>query len=512
MSNKKQIAKNTLMLYFRMILIMGVTLYTSRVVLEVLGVEDFGIYNIVGGVVTMFSFLNGSLAIATQRFLSFELGKGNIMQLKRIFGVSLSIHLILALIVILLAETIGLWFFSTKLNIPVERFEAAMWVYQMSVFSAALTIMQVPYNAIIISYEHMDAFAYISIVEVVLKLLVVFMLARLDYDKLIIYSFLIFIVTFIVRLLYQQYSKIKLHEAMSNYMFDKKILLELFSFSGWSLFGSMAYIAKSQGVNVILNIFYGTTVNAAFGISQQVNTAITSFSQNFTMALNPPIVKAYARKDINDTSVLLFSGMKYSFFFSFLLIIPMLFEMKYILSLWLKTVPDYTVAFTKYILIASLIESFSYAIGATVQAIGRIKWYQVIIGGLLFLNLPISYLVIKLTGEPTSALIVALVLSIVAIFFRFVILYRLIVYPFRKIIKLFGLVILFCLFTFPVISLVNYSFSPSFGRLLLSYLSVFVITSWVLFSWGLTPYEREKMHNVLQRIKNRILVNFGLKK
>lgn len=512
MSDNKLIAKNTLMLYFRMILIMGVTLYTSRVVLGVLGVEDFGIYNIVGGVVAMFGFLNGSLTIATQRFLTFELGKGDIDQLKRVFGVSLLIHSFLALVIILLAETIGLWFFFTKLNIPVGRFEAAMWVYQMSVLSAALTVTQVPYNAIIISYERMDAFAYISIVEVVLKLIVVFILARLDYDKLIVYSILIFFVTFFIRKLYKRYSKRIFRKTISSYMFDKTILLNVFSFSGWSLFGSVSYIAKSQGVNVLLNLFYGTTLNAAYGISQQVNTAITSFSQNFTMALNPPIVKAYAKRDLNSTCMLLFSGMKYSFYCSFLLIIPLLYETEYVLSLWLKTVPDYTVDFTRFVLIASLVDSFSYAIGATVQATGRIKWYQIIIGGILFLNLPFSYFIMKLTGEPTSALIIALALTIVAISFRFVILYKLIVFPIYKLIQLLYLVILFCLFTFPVIYLVNSCFVPSFWRLLLSYVSVFIITSWVLLSWGVTTNEREKIFLILKRFTDRILVKIRIKK
>lgn len=512
MSDNRRIAKNTLMLYFRMILIMGVTLYTSRVVLGVLGVEDFGIYNVVGGVVTIFGFLNGSLAIATQRFLTFELGKGDISQLKRVFGVSLSLHLLLALIVIILAETIGLWFFLAKLNIPIERAEAAMWVYQMSVLSVAFSIIQIPYNAIIISYERMDAFAYISIVEVVLKLLVVLILAKLDYDKLIIYSILIFLVTFFIRTLYQQYSKRILKEAMSSYIFDKKILFDVFSFSGWSLFGSVAYIAKSQGVNVLLNVFYGTTVNAAFGISQQVNTAITSFSQNFTMALNPPIVKAYAQKDINDTYMLLFSGMKFSFFFSFLLIIPLLYETKFILLLWLKNVPDYTVDFTRLILMVSLIDSFAYAIGATVQATGRIKWYQMIIGGLLFLNLPFSYFMMKLTGEPISALVVALLLTIVAMLFRFVILHKLIAYPIHKLIQLLRLVILLCLFTFPVILLINNYILPSFGRLLLSYFSVLIVASWVLLSWGVTKNEREKIFFMLKQFCSRILVKLKFRK
>lgn len=511
MSNKR-IARNTLMLYFRMILIMGITLYTSRVVLDVLGVEDFGIYNVVGGIVAMFGFLNGSLAIATQRFLTFELGKGDVKQLKRVFGVSLSIHLLLALIVIILAETIGLWFLRVKLNIPVGRGEAAMWVYQMSVLSVAFSIMQIPYNAIIISYERMDAFAYISIVEVILKMLVVFILANLNYDKLIIYSILIFIVAFFIRTLYQQYSKRTLKEAMSGYIFDKKILLDLFSFSGWSLFGSVAYIAKSQGVNVLLNISYGTMVNAAFGISQQVNTAITSFSQNFTMALNPPIVKAYAKGNINDTYMLLFSGMKYSFFFSFLLIIPLFYEIEFVLSFWLKTVPEYTVGFTKIILIVSLLDSFAYAIGATVQATGRIKWYQMIIGGLLFLNLPFSYFVMKVTNEPLSALVVALTLTIVAMLLRFIILYKLIVYPIDKLIRLLRLAILLCLFTFPVIYLINYSFLPSFGRLLLSYFSVLIVTLGVLLSWGVTQEERQKIFFMLKQIWNRVLVNLKLGK
>lgn len=503
-SNNKRIAKNTMMLYMRMLLTMVVSLYTSRVVLEVLGVSDFGIYNVVGGVVAMFGFINGSLAITTQRFISFELGKQNIEQLKMVFGVSCSIHVFLAVVVILLSETVGVWFLSSELNIDPTRMSAVMWVYHFSVLTVALNIVQVPYNAIIIAHERMDVFAFVSIIEVVLKLLIVFVLQYCTYDKLKMYGVFLFLVAFLVQVVYRESAKRMFKECITGYRFEKKTFLEMFSFSGWSLFGSVAYVAKSQGVNILLNIFYTTTVNAAWAISQQVNTAITLFSQNFTTAMNPPIIKAYANNNIVDTYRLLFFGMKISFFLSFCLIIPLVFETNYIFSLWLTTIPEYAIGFTKLILITSLLESFAYAIGTTVQATGRIRYYQVVIGGLLFLNLPFSYLVINLTGSPLSPLIVAICISVISLLFRFILLHRLIRYPINSLLNVFLLVALLCIFNIPIVFLLNWNMNPCFLRLVLSFASVLIISSGLLYFFGLSKEERKQINELINRFKTRI--------
>jgi len=419
--NNKRIAKNTILLYFRMLLTMGVSLYTSRIVLNTLGIEDFGIYNVVGGVVIMFSFLNSSMSSATQRFLSFELGKGDYAQLKKVFSMSVNIHAVIAIAIFILAESIGLWFLNAKLNIPVERLEAANWVYQFSVLSFMLTIMGVPYNATIIAHERMSVYAWVSIIEVVLKLAIVFVLVWFGFDKLKLYAVLIFAVTTVTWTIYRIYCKQHFTESKYRFSWDKSLFKTLMNYAGWNLFGNVAAVAYNQGINIMLNIFFGPVINASRGIAYQVNGAVSGFVSNFQMSMNPQIVKSYAASDIKYMHQIIFQGAKYSFFLLLILSLPILLETEIILKTWLKIVPEYTIIFTQLAIINVLIDCVSGPLMTAAQASGKIKKYQAVVGGLLLLILPISYLLLKLGFPPQSTLYVSISISIIALFARLII-------------------------------------------------------------------------------------------
>lgn len=412
--NNKRIAKNTLLLYFRMLFMMIVSLYTSRIVLNTLGIEDFGIYNVVGGIVIMFSFINLSMASATQRFLTFELGKNDLKQLQVVFFTSVVIHIVIAIIVFLLAITVGFWFFYAKLSIPVDRLEAATWVYFFSVLSSIVMILSVPYNAVIIAHEKMNIFAYISILEALLKLLVVYLLIIFTFDKLKIYAILVFIVQLIIRFIYGFYCRRNFTEVRYNYIYDKKIVKEMISFAGWSLWGNFANIAFTQGINMILNIFFGPIVNAARGIAVQVQQTVNSFATNFQTALNPQITKSYANKDYDYMYSLIYRSSKFSFFLLFFLSLPVFIEAEMLLTIWLKTVPEYTVTFVRLMLCITIIDATANPFMISASATGKIRLYQSLIGGLLIAIVPFSYIVLKMGGSPSSVFIVHLVIVIIA--------------------------------------------------------------------------------------------------
>ena len=416
--NNKRIVKNTGMLYIRMLLTMAVSLYTSRIILSTLGIADFGIYNVVGGFITMFGFLNSAMASATQRFLSFEIGKKDIPQLAKVFNMSVNIHFIIALIILLLAETIGLWFVNTKLTIPIERMDAVRWVYQFSILAFLVSVVSVPYNAAIIAHERMNVFAWVSIFEVSLKLLIVLMLQWFGFDKLKLYAILIFGVALIIRLIYGVYCSWNFKESKFRLFWDKALFKILISYAGWNLWGNAAGVIMAQGVNILLNIFFGPAINAARGIAYQVRAAVNSFVQNFQMALNPQIIKSYAADDLKYMHILIFQGAKYSFFLLFALTLPILLETEIILKVWLKIVPEYTVIFTQLVIINILIDSISGPLMTAAQASGKIKLYQGVVGGLLLLILPISYGFLKFDYSPEVTLYVSICISIIALFAR----------------------------------------------------------------------------------------------
>lgn len=434
-SNNKRIAKNTGMLYFRMILIMGVSLYTTRVVLRILGVEDFGIYNVVGGVVTMLSFLSASMSSATQRFLSFELGRNDLPQLTRVFGMSINIQILIALGILLIAETLGLLFINTKLTIPEDRIIAANWVYQFSILTFIVSIISVPYNAAILTYEKMNVFAYISVLEGVLKLLAVFMLEWLGSDKLKLYAILIFTVSLIIRIIYGVYVKKNITECRYSFFWNKKLFLTLINFAGWNLWGNIAVVTYTQGINIILNIFFGPVVNAARAIAYQINVALRSFVSNFQMAMNPQIIKYYAAGETMYMHSLIFSGAKFSYYLMLLICIPVILSTSQILEWWLTEVPEFTVIFCRLVLVDSIINSVSGPLMISAQASGKIKSYQTIIGGLLLLILPISYAFLYFGFPPETTLYVSIVIGLLALYVRLLILGPLIGLPKQEFFK-----------------------------------------------------------------------------
>ena len=418
--NNKRIAKNTFLLYLRMLLTMVVSLYTSRIVLKALGIEDFGIYNVVGGVVAMFSFLNSSMSSSTQRFLTFELGKGDRNRLQQVFSASLNVHIGICVIIFVLSETIGVWFLNSQLNIPYERMNAANWVLQMSIFSFCLTIIQTPFTASIIAHERMNVFAYISIIEVFLKLAVAYLITTVLMDKLILYGILLLVVHLIINLIYQGFCFKNYVECRYRYIHNKELYKQLTGFAGWNLFGSIAWLLKSQGINILLNIFFGPVVNAARGIAMQVSHAIMGFVSNFQTALNPQITKNYAQDNIAYMESLTYKGSKYSFFLLFFISLPLMLNIDYVLDLWLEEVPQYASIFVILIIIESLGNIlWGNTMIVSMMATGNIKNYQMTVSLILLLIVPISYIVLKMGANVYSVFYISIIITIISGLTRF---------------------------------------------------------------------------------------------
>lgn len=501
--NNKRIARNTLMLYFRMILTMLVSLYTSRVILNTLGIEDFGIQNVVGGVISMFAFFNSAMTSATQRFLSFEIGKSDFIQLQKTFNATQVIHIGISLLIFILAETAGLWFVQNYLVIPQERLGAAIWVYHFSVLSFMVSIIQVPYNATIIAHERMNVYAYVSILEVGLKLLIVFMLTWITYDKLKLYGFLHFCVIFLIAAIYWLYTRFNFPESKFSFVKEKRIYKTLISYSGWNLFGNVAAVAQGQGVNIILNVFFGPVVNAARGIAVQVQSAVNSFVTNFQMAVNPQIIKSYASNDNEYMISLIIRSSKFSFYLLFLISLPIILEIDQILELWLGRVPSYTSIFTVLILALTLITSISGPLKVAVQATGKIALYQVVIGSLLFLTLPISFLFLHLGYPPEITLYVTIIVEIVALLSRFFFLKRLIFFPVLKFFKevIFRNSIIVVLSS-SIPLLVRSVMDESLGRLFIIFLISIVWNAFVIFCIGINKSEK----NIVLVMTKKLLI------
>lgn len=410
-SNNSRIAKNTLMLYFRMFFMMAVSLYTSRIVLNTLGVDDFGIYNVVGGVVAMFSMLSGSLSAAITRFIMYELGTDNMERLKNIFSSSVTIQCVLGLLIALVAETVGVWFLNTKMNIPDGRIVAANWVLQFSIITFVINLISIPYNAAIIAHEKMSAFAYIGILEAGGKLAIAFLIIISPIDKLVFYTVLMCAVALIVRFAYGWYCKRHFKECIYHFVFDKRLLKEMFGFAGWNFIGASSAILRDQGGNIVINLFCGPAVNAARAIAFQVSNAVQQFVVNFMTALNPQITKYYARGENQYMMTLIFKGARFSYYMLLILSLPILANTHYILGVWLKIVPDYTVVFVRLALIFAMSESISTPLITAMLATGNIRNYQIVVGGLQLMNLPLSYILLRMGGMPETVLIVAICIS-----------------------------------------------------------------------------------------------------
>ena len=418
--NTRRIAKNTLMLYGRMLFSMVVSLYTSRVVLNALGVEDYGIYNVVGGFVAMFSLISNSLSASVSRFLTFELGRGDMQRLKESFSTSVLIHVALAVIVFILAETVGVWFLNTQMTIPAERLAAANWVFQASIVSFMFGLFSVPYNASIVAHEHLSIFAYFSILDVVLRLVIVLFIAYVPFsvDKLIVYSLLLLAASVFSRQIYWLYCRRQFTECRVNWKFNRQYWKQMSSFAGWNFIGSTAGLLKDQGVNILLNLYMGPVVNAARGIAMAVNSAVSSFAGNFMTALNPQITKSYASDDKEYMFSLVERGARFSFYILLILTLPIFFETEFILTIWLKQYPEHTVNFVRLVLILSMCDILSNTLITLQNATGRIRNYQIAVGGVLMTNLPLSYFCLELGCPPEATLFVAIAVSLCCLALR----------------------------------------------------------------------------------------------
>lgn len=416
--NNKRIAKNTLLLYFRMLCMMVVSLYTSRVILNALGVEDFGIYDVVGGVVTMFSVISGSLSAAISRFITYELGKGNQIKLNKIFSASVTIQLLLSLIIVVLIESVGVYFLNVKMAIPVDRMVAANWVLQFSIITFVINLISVPYNATIIAHEKMSAFAYISILEAICKLTIAYLILVSPIDRLIFYALLMCLVSLLVRFTYGSYCKRYFSECKFHFYWDKDLLKNMFSFAGWSFVGCSAQIMLTQGVNIITNLFFGVTVNAARGIATQLEGATRQLVNNFVLALNPQITKTYAAGEHDYTLKLVYQGAKYSFFLVLFVAIPFLLEINCILKIWLGVFPENAPTFVRWTIAIILADVLSLPIITANAASGKVKKYQLVVGGYNMMIFPIVYVCFAFGLPAYTAYIVNFVVFFTNLFVR----------------------------------------------------------------------------------------------
>lgn len=493
-NNNKRIAKNSLYLYLRMICTMSISFYTSRVVLNVLGVEDFGIYNVVGGIIVILSFFNGSLQSASTRYLTSAIGKSIEPKIKEMFCSILGIHFLLAALILLFGETIGLWFVTNKLMIPEERYIASLWVYQCSVITMIISVISVPYNALVIAYERMNAFAYMSIIEALLKLFIVFILLWFPADKLILYSILYLIVQIVIRIIYGIYCVKNFHFILGKPQWTSKSK-ELAMYAGWTSNGNLALIANNQGLNIILNIFFGPTVNAARGITNQVQSAVLVFVQNYQMALSPPIIKAYATNNIDYMHKLIVASSKFGYLIMILIIYPLFLLAPVILRVWLGVIPEHTVSFIRVILLVCLIAPLRQTMINAVHATGIIKKFQIYEGTVLLLVVPISYICLTFSEiSPETVMLIYAFFEFIAQCVRIYIVLPLIKMSFvcylREILirPIIVTSVLSCTFFF----MPKYD-CMSYFHLLLYFIAIFIFGIVVVYSFGLTSNERHKL-------------------
>ena len=481
-SANKTIAKNTVFLYFRMMLTMVISLYTSRVILQVLGVDDYGIYQAVGGIVGFLSFLNNALSTGSSRFITYGLGENNPQKLKNLFSTTLSAHICLALIIIVLAETVGLWFLHNKLVIAPERLDAAEFVFHLSILTAFFSLTQVPYNACIIAHEKMGIYAYVSIVDASLKLLIVYLLNIGDVDKLKLYALLLCLIHVGIVLYYNIYCTRHFEETKFRLFFDAKLFKEIAGFSGWSLFANAAIALNNQGVLVLLNMFFSPAVVAARAISLQVNTAANQFVTNFQVAANPQIVKRYAAKDYEGSKQLLLQTTKFSFYLMLLLSLPICLGAKQFLTIWLKNVPEYTVIFLQLVIIQSLFCVFDTSFYRALFAKGRLKENALISPTLGFIQFPIVYVLFRLGFSPIALSWASLIMyAIVGMIVKPVLIIKIVDYKWQDIFSVFipCFKVVVCSLPLPLL-VYNYSNKESIASFVIvvfvSILSVFIAT------------------------------------
>lgn len=489
--NNERIAKNALMLYIRMGIIMLVQLYISRIVLNTLGVSDYGIYNVVGGIVTMLGFLRGTIAAATQRFLSVELGKNDIPKLRTVFNTTMQIHIGISVVVLILAETIGIWLILTQMQIPQDRVTAAIWVFQFSIISTIAAIMSVPFNATIIAHEKMSSFAFISIFEAGLMLLTVYFVLISSVDRLILYGFLNCLIQIVLLYMYGFYCIKKFSECKYQKCFDRNLIAEILGFSGWNLFSNVAAVLSNQGVNIILNIYFGPVVNAARGLAYQVQGAANRFCVNFQMAVNPQMVKSYAAGDLGRTQSLMFRSSKFSYYLLFIIVLPLFLETNMILTIWLKNVPENTVLFLRILLGCILLWTTTGPLCTVANATGNIKKMNLICSFIVVLVVPFSWLSFIFGAPAYYAMMYILIFEIISSIARMIIVREL--FPFSVIDfckKVYGRIFVVTIFSASIPFTMKLFFSNSIFNSFIIIVSSMISVCLFSFMIGMTRNEQ----------------------
>lgn len=503
-TDNKRIAKNTLALYLRQLLTMAVTLYTSRIILQVLGVDDFGIYSVVGGVVAMFSFLTGTMASASQRFLAFDMAKGDMVRLQQSFSLITLYYLIAGLVVVLLSESIGVWFLNTHMNIPPDRMVAANWVLQFSIASFAVSVFCSPCMAEIIAHERMGVYAYISIAEAVIKLLIAYMLQLITCDKLVLYAALLFLSTLLMTVYYIVYCWRLFPETHYRYYFDKGRLNEIFFYTSWNIIGVVANVLRGQGINILLNMFFNPAINAARAVANQVNGAVSSFYSNFYTAARPQIVKLYATGNKDKMMDLVYMSSRLACYLVLVLATPFFFYSSEILSIWLAKPPEYSSLFLKLVLATALIETLSMPLVTCLQAANRIKEIQLSVSVLYLLNVPVSYAFLRLGYPPEAPMYINLVIIIISFLPRIYYVHKIHSVPYMDYIKavlvhlvlVIGVSILVCAFIY------DHLHVDTFWKVVAASIAMVLITLVIVFLLGISQSERKLVSSF---IKQRLL-------
>ena len=495
MPGSNTLAKNTIFLTIQTIVVLFISLYTSRVILKALGVEDFGIYNVVGGFVSMFAFLNTSMINGIQRFYNYELGKNGEKGLTRVYNTAIVIQAILAIIILILTETFGLWYINEIMVIPIERIDAARYIFHFSVISLLFVIMQIPYSSAIIAHEHMGFYAFINVLDTILKLGIALAIPYVDKDKLIIYGLLILLISVINWIIYYIYAKIKFHEIKYNKGFNRSQFQEMLSFSGWNLFGSFSGVMKEQGLNMILNLFFGPIVNAARGIAYQVNGALQGFVGNINTASRPQLTQSYASGDLNRSIHLMYSMSKIGLITLSLFMVPILYEVDYILQIWLDTqIPLHTNHFVQLVLVNSVILCLNPPVSFLVHATGRMKKYQLVTSIVSLLVLPVSYYVLKQGTVPEVVFVIMIVFTLIVQIISVIILKQLITFSINDYLKNVIIPIILFLCLIPILPIIpRLLMEQSFARLCVVCLVSFVSTSIIGYFVVLNKSERSHL-------------------
>ena len=499
----KQILKNTIFLYIRTIIVTFVSLFTVRVILKALGEDDYGTYNVVSGFVAMFTFVTGVMINSSQRHFAIYLANDDWEATSRLFSVNLIIYLFYIVFLLILAETVGLWFVINKLNYAPEATTQVIWVYQFSIITVFFSIISSPFIALLIANEHMFVYSVVAILEACGKIAIAFALSAISSSRMMFYGLFLMIVAIGINSIYILYAIFKYKQLHIYFVKDKAAYKEVFAFLNWNLIGGSASALKGQGINIVMNISFGSSINSARSIAYQVSSAISSFSQNFMKAMDPRIIKSYTLEDKTQFNVYVCSASKLSYYLLMVLCLPFIFNSEYVMDLWLDTVPNYTIIFVVLVLVESMILSITDPLLTGVQATGKVKWYQIIVGGLALLNLPFSYLFIVLSDDPLSPFFVAIGIAVLITIARIVI--------FKRLVREFSVtkylvrVLLPMIIITSIVSVIDYFLfggAKNFGYLVLNCFCSLVISLILIFVVGTTKGEKNAIINIIKRRKD----------